>query len=114
MRLSNAGVWQADLEVIAKELKELPWVRNAVVTRVLPDGLRVRVTERGPRVISRTGDRRLVWLDDGGVVLGAASPGDEDFFIRGIDESRTFEAAKHNSERVNIARELSREWTQMG
>ena len=114
LRLSNAGVWQADLEVIAKELKELPWVRDAVVTRVLPDGLRVRVTEREPRVISRTGGGRLVWVDDEGVVLGAASPGDEDFFVRGIDESRTPEAAKHNSARVNVARELSREWAQAG
>ena len=114
LRLSNAGVWQADLEVIAKELGEVPWVRDAVVTRVLPDGLRVRVTEREPRVISRTGGGRLVWVDDEGVVLGAASPGDEDFFIRGIEEGRTHEAAKHNRERVNIARELSREWAQAG
>jgi cell division septal protein FtsQ len=114
LRLSNAGVWQADLEVIAKELRELPWVRDAVVTRVLPDGLRVRVTEREPRVISRTGGGRLVWVDDEGVVLGAASPGDEDFFIRGIEEGRAPDAAKHNSARVEVARELSREWAQAG
>jgi len=114
LRLSNAGVWQSDLEVITKELKEVPWVRDAVVTRVLPDGLRVRVTEREPRVISRTGNGRLVWIDDEGVVLGAASPDDEDFFIRGIDESRTPEAAKHNGARVSVARELSREWAQAG
>jgi cell division septal protein FtsQ len=114
LRLSNAGVWQADLETIAKELREQPWVRDAVVTRVLPDGLRVRVTEREPRVISRTGGGRLVWVDDEGVVLGAASPGDEDFFIRGIEEGRTPEAAKHNRERVGVARELSREWALAG
>ena len=72
LRLSNAGVWQADLEVIAKELSELPWVRDAVVTRVLPDGLRVRVTEREPRVIARNASGRLVWVDDDGVLLGAA------------------------------------------
>jgi cell division septal protein FtsQ len=114
LRLSNAGVWQADLEVVAKELRELPWVRDAVVTRVLPDGLRVRVTEREPRVISRTGGGRLVWVDDDGVVLGAAAPSDDDFFIRGIDETHTAEAAKHNSARVSVARELSREWAQAG
>ncbi len=113
-RLSNAGVWQADLEVIARELRELPWVRDAVVTRVLPDGLRVRVTEREARVISRTGGGRLVWVDDEGVVLGAAAPGEEDFFIRGIEEGRTPEAAKQNRVRVNAARELSREWAQAG
>jgi cell division septal protein FtsQ len=114
LRLSNAGVWQADLEVIAKELRELPWVRDAVITRVLPSGLRVRVTEREQRLIARTGNGRLVWVDDEGVLLGTASPGEEDFFIRGIDESRTAEAAKHNSLRVTVARELSRDWAQAG
>jgi cell division septal protein FtsQ len=114
LRLSNAGAWQADLETIAKELRELPWVREAVVTRVLPDGLRVRVTEREPRLIARTVAGRLVWVDDDGVVLGAASPGEEDFFVRGIDEGRTPEAAKQNRVRVNAARELSREWAQAG
>jgi cell division septal protein FtsQ len=114
LRQSNAGVWQADLEAIAGEVKGLPWVRDAVVTRVLPAGLRVRVTEREPRVISRTSNGRLVWVDDEGVLLGVASPDEGDFFIRGLDESRSFEAAKHNRERVIVARELSREWAQAG
>lgn len=114
LRLSNAGVWQADLEVIAKELRELPWVRDAVVTRVLPGGLRVRVTEREPRIISRTAGGRLVWVDDEGVLLGAASPGEEDFFVRGLEEGRDPAAAKHNRLRVGVARELTREWAQAG
>ena len=114
VRLSNAGVWQADLEVIAKELRELPWVRDAVVTRVLPDGLRVRVSEREPRLISRASSGKLVWVDDDGVLLGAASPDGEDFFVRGLEESRDPEAAKHNRLRVNVARELAREWAQAG
>jgi len=114
VRLSNAGVWQADLEVIAKELRELPWVRDAVVTRVLPDGLRVRVSEREPRIISLASNGKLVWVDDDGVMLGAASPDEEDFFIRGLEESRDPEAAKHNRLRVGVARELTREWAQAG
>jgi cell division septal protein FtsQ len=114
LRLSNAGAWQADLEVIAKELKELPWVREAVVTRVLPDGLRVRVAEREPRVIARASSGRLVWVDDDGVLLGAASPDAEDFFVRGLDESRTPQAARQNRARVNMARELARDWAQAG
>ena len=114
LRLSNAGVWQADLDVIARELRELPWVRDAVVTRVLPDGLRVRVSEREPRIISRASNGKLVWVDDEGVLLGAASPEENDFFVLGLDESRTPEAAKHNRVRVNVARELTREWEQAG
>jgi cell division septal protein FtsQ len=114
LRLSNAGVWQADLEAIAAELRGLPWVRGAVVSRVLPSGLRVRVTERVPRVIARTAQGRLVWVDDDGVMLGAASPGEQDFFIRGLEEGRTDEALKTNRERVKSALDLSSEWGRAG
>jgi cell division septal protein FtsQ len=114
LRLSNAGVWQADLEAIAGELRSVPWVRDAVVSRVLPAGLRVRVTEREPRIIARTSAGRLVWVDDDGVMLGAASPGEQDFFVRGIEESRTDEALKQNRERVRAATELARDWAQAG
>jgi cell division septal protein FtsQ len=114
MRLSQAGVWQADLEAISGELKNLPWVRDAVVTRVLPAGLRVRVTEREPRVIARTTTGRLVWVDDDGVLLGSASPDEEDFFVRGLDEGRAPDAVKRNRARVGVARELSRDWAQTG
>lgn len=113
-RLSQAGVWQADLDAISGELKNLPWVRDAVVTRVLPAGLRVRVTEREKRVISRASTGRLAWVDDDGVLLGAAAPDEQDFFVRGLEEARTPDAVKHNRVRVALARELSNEWTQAG
>lgn len=114
LRLSNAGAWQSDLDVIAREVRSLPWVRDAVVTRVLPDGLRVRVTERVPRVIARTAGGKLAWVDDDGVVLGPASPGEQDFFVRGIEEARGEDALKRNRERVKTALELSAEWERAG
>jgi cell division septal protein FtsQ len=114
LRLSNAGVWQSDLEVIAKELRGLPWVRDAVVTRVLPSALRVRVTEREPRVIARTGAGRLIWVDDDGVSLGTASPGDEDFFIRGLEEGSGEAARRANRERMGVALELKAELDRAG
>jgi cell division septal protein FtsQ len=113
-RLSNAGVWQADLDAIARELKELPWVRDAVVSRVLPGGLRVRVKEREPRIIARSAQGKLVWVDDDGVALGAASPDEQDFFIRGIEEGRSDEVLKLNRERVQTALELARDWERAG
>jgi cell division septal protein FtsQ len=113
-RLSQAGVWQADLDAISSELKNLPWVREAVVTRVLPAGLRVRVTEREPRIIARASSGKLVWVDDDGVALGAASSDDEQFFIRGLEEGRAPEVVKHNRQRVSLARELSHDWAQAG
>lgn len=114
LRLSNSGVWQSDLEAIRGELKTLPWVRDAVVTRVLPSGLRVRVTEREPRLIARNRDGRLVWADDEGVILGAAVPGDEDFFVRGLDEGSTDEERRENRERVAVASELKSDWEKAG
>ena len=114
LRLSNAGVWQSDLEVIAKELRSLPWVRDAIVTRVLPGGLRVRVTEREPRVIARTSGGRLAWVDDDGVLLGVATPGDEDFFIRGLEEVGGADARRANRERMGVALELKAELDKTG
>ncbi|HEX8116237.1 MAG TPA: FtsQ-type POTRA domain-containing protein, partial [Pyrinomonadaceae bacterium] len=114
IRLSSAGVWQADLEVIAKELKGLPWVRDAVVTRVLPSGLRVRVYEREPRIIARTGAGRLVWVDDDAVQLGAATPSDEDFFVRGLEEGTGEPARRDNQARVAAALALKADWDKSG
>lgn len=114
LRLSNAGVWQADLDVISKELKEVPWVREAVVTRVLPDGLRVRVTEREPRIISLNGDGRLVWVDDDAVPLGSATAGDEDFFVRGLEGGSGEQARHNNHARVEAALALKADWDKAG
>lgn len=114
LRLSNAGVWQSDLEVIAKELKELPWVRDAVVTRVLPSGLRVRVTEREPRIISLNGDGRLVWVDDEAVQLGSATAGDEDFFVRGLEEGGGERGRRDNRARIEAALALKADWDKTG
>lgn len=114
MRFSNAGVWQTDLDTVTRELRELPWVRDAVVSRVLPDGLRVRVTEREPRVIVRNREGRLVWADDDGVMLGAAIPGDDDFFFRGLDESNAEQARRDNRARMAAALELKGDWEKSG
>ena len=68
--VAQTGVWRADLGAISHELKSVAWVKEAVVSRVLPDGLRVRVTEREPRAIVRTSAGKFLWVDDEGVNLG--------------------------------------------
>ncbi len=114
LRFSNTGVWQTDLDTVTRELRQLPWVRAAVVTRVLPDGLRVRVTEREPRVIVRNREGKLVWADDDGVMLGAAIPGDDDFFFRGLDESNAEQSRQDNRARMTAALELKGDWEKSG
>jgi cell division septal protein FtsQ len=114
--VAQTGVWQADLAAISKELEDVPWVRKAVVSRVLPDGLRVRVTERVQRAIVRTAAGRLVWVDEDAVILGAMSPTDQmpPFFIRGWDETETDAARAENRERMTKYLEMAREWEAAG
>lgn len=113
---TRTGVWRADLNAISNELTHLPGVRRAVVSRVLPDGLRVRVTERVPIAVVRTSAGHFVWVDDDGVMLGEMKPDDHmpAFFIRGWSEEGTEDARKENIERVKKYQELVREWDAAG
>jgi cell division protein FtsQ len=110
------GVWKADLANISAELERQPWVRKAVVTRVLPSGLRVRITERTPRAVVRTSAGRFVWVDDDGVLTGTVAPTQNApaFFMRGWDESGTESGRTENRRRVEKYLELSREWEAAG
>jgi cell division protein FtsQ len=111
--LSRTGVWRADLTALSNELSRLPGVRRAVVTRVLPDGLRVRITERAPVAVVRTAAGHFVWVDDEGVALGEMKPDDQmpPFFIRGWDEDGSDDARKENAARVQKYLELSHAWS---
>jgi cell division protein FtsQ len=114
--VTRTGVWRADLNSISRELSRLPGVRRAVISRVLPDRLRVRVTERVPVAVVRTAAGHFVWVDDEGIALGEMKPTDQmpAFFVRGWNEDGTEEARKENVERVQKYLELVREWNAAG
>ena len=114
--VSRTGVWRADLSALSLELGRLPGVRRAVVTRVLPDRLRVRITERVPLAVVRTSSGNFLWVDDEGVALGEMKTSDQmpPFFIRGWNEDGTSEARLENSERVKKYSEALREWQAVG
>lgn len=114
--VADKGVWRADLEEISRSLQRVAWVRTAVVSRVLPDGLRVRVTERVPHAVLRTTSGRLVWVDGDAVTLGAIQPTDQmpPFFIRGLEEGEERSASAVNRERMQRYEELRRDWEGMG
>ena len=115
-RAVSTGVWKTDLDAISRELGQHPWVRTAVVSRVLPATLRVRLTERTPMAVVRTSAGRLVWVDEDGVMLGAVAPAAAlpAFFIRGWDESQTELARAENRERTGKYREVERVWKELG
>jgi cell division protein FtsQ len=110
--VSQTGVWRADLPELSKHIEHLPWVRTAVVTRVLPDGIRVRITEREPKAVVRTSAGRFIWVDDDAVYLGEMSPTDQmpAFFLRGWNEDDSPSVRDENRERIRKFLELQRDW----
>jgi cell division protein FtsQ len=114
--VSETGVWRADLQDLSKHLERLPWVRTAVVTRVLPDGIRVRITEREPKAVVRTAAGRFIWVDDDAVYLGEMAATDQmpAFFLRGWNEDDSVTAQAENRERVVKFLELQRDWAAQG
>jgi cell division protein FtsQ len=114
--VSETGVWQADLQQLSSHLERLPWVRSAVVTRVLPDGIRVRITEREPKAVVRTAAGRFIWVDDDAVYLGEMAPTDQmpAFFLRGWNEEDSTAARTENRDRVRKFMELQRDWSSQG
>ena len=114
--VGESGVWRADLQELSKHLEKLPWVRTAIVTRVLPDGIRVRITEREPKAVVRTSSGRFMWVDDDAVYLGEMAPTDQmpAFFLRGWNEDDSTAAQTENRERVVKFLELQRDWSAQG
>lgn len=114
--VGRGGVWRADIWSIKREIEKLPWVREAVVSRVLPSAVRVRVRERTPFAVARTSSGRFVWVDEEGVLLGQFAPTDEmpPFLVRGLDEAPTEAAHRSNRERLARYREMLDEWRARG
>jgi len=114
--VSRTGVWRADLSAISADLQRLPDVRRAVVTRVLPDVLRVRIIERVPVAVVRTSAGHFVWVDEEGVMLGEMKAADHmpAFFIRGWNDEESQDTNKENAERVQRYLDLTRAWDAAG
>ena len=114
--VARTGVWRADLSAISAELQRLPGVRRAIVTRVLPDRLRVRVIERVPVAVVRTSAGHFVWVDEEGVALGEMKSADHmpAFFIRGWSDDEVEDPRKENAQRVQRYLELTRAWDPVG
>ena len=114
--VEKTGVWKADLNGMNARLERIPWIRTAVVSRVLPDGIRVRISERVPRAVVRTASGRFRWIDDDAVLLGEMLPTDQipTFFLRGLNEDDPEGARAENRERVAKFLELQQEWDAAG
>ena len=105
------GVWNADLQKIREEIEKTNFVKAATVSRILPDGIRVNITERNPKAIVRIegGD---FWADEDGVILVLAGKDEArpPFFIQGWNREKSESAQEENKERVKIYLDMLNEW----
>lgn len=107
------GVWNADLSDIRVRIEKFPFVRSAAVSRVLPSGIRVDITERVPAALVNVRSGNFL-VDGDGVMLAAAGPTDKrfPFVLEGWDESKTEKAGPENLARLKVYRRMLDEWTQ--
>jgi cell division protein FtsQ len=64
----NRSVLRVPLEVRRSQLEQIPWVESASLQRILPNRLRIELTERTPVAFARTGNE-LALIDAHGVIL---------------------------------------------
>lgn len=67
---SKPGLLSLDLDRLARELESIPAIKQANITRVLPDTLRVEVIEREPVALVRQQDGSIMWMSEDGITLG--------------------------------------------
>ena len=81
------SVLRVPLEDRRKEIEQLPWVESAGVQRVLPNEIRVEITERTPVAFLRSGGN-LSLVDSHGMILERPAQGDFRFpVVAGFGES---------------------------
>lgn len=108
------GVWNADLEAVRSDIEKMAYVKSVAVSRVLPNGIQVRVDERIPRAVVRlnAGD---FWVDDEAAVLATVGKSEQQLLpiLKGWDESKTERANKENRERIKLYRKMLQEWQEL-
>lgn len=72
--LANArSLLRFDSIAARERIEQLPWIKQAAITRVFPDSISIEVTERKAFAVWHASDRDML-IDVTGRILGAASP----------------------------------------
>ncbi len=76
---AGVNLFRIDIGHVQRELRALPWVSRVEIEKKLPDTLRIRITERTPWALVRSGST-LRYADENGVPFAPLSPsvGDPD------------------------------------
>jgi cell division protein FtsQ len=82
----NQSVLRVPLEARRAQLEQIPWVESASVQRILPNRLRIELTERTPVAFARNGNE-LALIDAHGVILDRPRGEDLHFpIVAGVSE----------------------------
>jgi len=82
----NLSVLRVPLDTRRSQLEQIPWVESASVQRILPNRLRIELTERTPVAFARNGNE-LALIDAHGVILDRPQGEDMRFpIVTGVSE----------------------------
>jgi cell division protein FtsQ len=82
----NRSVLRVPLDDRRSQLEQIPWVESASVQRILPNRLRIELTERTPIAFARNGNE-LALIDAHGVILDRPKGEDLHFaIVTGVSE----------------------------
>lgn len=82
--ISDHSIFRVDLEEYRDRLLDSPWVADAVLWRVFPSTVEVRVSERAPLAVARL-NRQAYLVDASGVIIDAAGPQYREFDLPIVD-----------------------------
>lgn len=108
----KTGVWNADLLEIKQKIEKVTFVKAAAVSRDLPSGISVAVTERLPVAAVKLGSGEY-FADADGILLSKIDDNDKTFpfAITGWDEAKSDRADRDNAERLKLYQKMYSEWT---
>lgn len=72
-RYKGLNLFQIDIDRVQRDLGSLGWVNRIAIEKKVPDTLRIKITERTPVALVRSGDR-LLYVDAAGVGFAELSP----------------------------------------
>ncbi|MBP9665062.1 MAG: FtsQ-type POTRA domain-containing protein [Pyrinomonadaceae bacterium] len=108
----KTGVWNSDIAAIKAKIEKFPFVKSAALSRELPAGIRVDITERVPAAIVRLKAGDHVVDTDGNILVAAKDEKNLPFTLLGWDETKSEKAQNDNLARLKLYTKMVDEWRQ--
>lgn len=115
MQTEMTGTWNAELDEIRARIEKVPFVKSASVSRVLPNEIRVNITEHTPVGIARLSGGDFL-IDGNGNILSPVSGPEPSLKIAliGWDESKSPAADRDNAARIKVYSKFLDETRELG